>query len=185
MTDPPISRHSAYFMGAFLEGALAERLQEFRQRYNIGTDPFILPHVTLVRSFWRPAKALPEAEMTRLLAAQQHIQPFELKWGRIGCFVIPRRVIYLTVEPIPGLLAARQKLREALQLNDQQSFTPHLTLAKDLSPEEFEKVLSQLEQAQWRIAYWPVQVKQLWLMQREENETVWRCIRQLDLGRRE
>jgi 2'-5' RNA ligase len=120
-------------------------------------------------------------ELNRLLVVRNQIQPFELSWGRIGCFLIPQRVIYLAVEPTPGLLEARQKLLEALQLDDQRPFTPHLTLAKGIGPAEFDRLLAQLEQTEWRVAAGLVWVDQLRVMQRRQNEAAWRCIQQLDL----
>jgi 2'-5' RNA ligase len=173
------------FIGAFLSGDLAERLQTFRRRHSTGTDRFTGPHVTLVRSFWRsgPATSENEAEtMTRLRAIQDQIQPFELGLGGVRAFLSPKRVIYMAVEPTTDLPAARRKLLEALELDDHRPFTPHLTLAKGLDQDQFEMLLAQLEQSEWHTGRWSVSIDQLWLMQRGPDEPAWRCIQRLRLA---
>ena len=172
------------FAGAFPTGELAERIQALRQRYDAKTARITAPHVTLAGTYWRTGPATPENEaeaIARLQDVQSRIQPFELTLGGVRSFLPGTPVVYLHVELVDGLLAARRTLLEALGQDKHRRFVPHLTLTMRLGRDETRSLLAQLQQSEWHTGQWAVLIDRLWLMQRGPGDSAWRYTHRVDL----
>jgi len=170
------------FVGAFPTGDLAERIQHLRQRHDPVTARSTVPHVTLAGTYWRTGPATPENEaqtIACLRAIQDQIAPFDLLLGGVSSF--EPDVIYLEVDPTPGLLAARNVLLQALGPDKHRHFVPHLTLAMHLDRRETRALLAQLQQSEYHSERWSVHMDHLWLVQRGPGDPAWRYIHRIDL----
>jgi len=173
------------FVGAFPTGDLAGRIQQLRQRHDPVTARITAPHVTLAGTYWRTGPATPANEtatIARLRALQGQIAPFDLLLGGVSTFMPGTRVIYLKVEPTPGLLAARTVLLQALGLDKHRRFVPHLTLAMRLDRRETRALLAQLQRSEWHSGRWSVHIDHLRLVQRGPGDPAWRDIHRIDLS---
>jgi 2'-5' RNA ligase len=90
-------------------------------------------------------------------------------------------VLYLGVRPARELLAARQLLLHVIGEDKHRRFTPHLTLAQRLAPEELAAAEARLLVTKWERERWRVPVTQLQLMQRGPDDPAWRTIAVLEL----
>ncbi len=185
--DKP-GEHSDYriFAGAFPAGELAGRIQAVRERYDLKTSRITAPHVTVAGTSWRSGPATAEAlaadgTVARLERAQNQIKPFDLVLGGVESFLPGTAVVYLRVEPTPGLLAARRALLDALGPDKHRVFTPHLTLTMRLGRQESESLLADLRRTEWGRGSWSVPLDHLWLMQRGPNDPAWRYVYRIEL----
>ena len=120
--------------------------------------------------------------IARLQAIQDRIQPFDLVLGGVRSFLPGTPVIYLHVEPTPGLLAARRVLLQALGPDKHPHFVSYLTLAMRLARDETSALLAQLQHTEWHTRRWTLPIDHLWLVQRGPNDPAWRYIHRLDLS---
>lgn len=174
------------FVGAFPQGALAERIQALRQQLDPKTAAITPPHVTLAGTYWRSGPATLENEkeaITRLRRVESRIKPFDLVLGGVFSFLPHNAVIYLGVQLTAGLLGARWMLQEALGLDKHgQRFTPHLTLAMRLDITRTAVLVAELQSSEWHNGRWTVPMDDLRLMQRGQNDPAWRSIYRICLG---
>jgi 2'-5' RNA ligase len=172
------------FVGAFLDGDLAEQIQLVRQTHDPKTARITDPHVTLAGTYWRQGEATSANEadtIERLLAVQAQLTPFELIVGGIRAFPPRNTVTYLHIEPTPDLLAARELLLGVLGPDQHRQFTPHLTLTMRLDSRQSNELLRQLKQTAWHTSRWTVPIFDLWLMLRGPNDPAWCYIQQIKL----
>lgn len=182
------SRDYRIFIGAFLTGELAERLQAVQAHYDPPTAHITPPHVTLAGTYWRAGPATPENETTliaRLQSVPKQIAPFTLRLG--GIYTVPladHPVVYLGVELSPELLAARRILLAVMGEAERQKprrFTPHLTLAMRLADSPAQRMIQELEESEWATPQWTAPIHELKLMQRGPKDAAWRAIAQVPL----
>lgn len=174
------------FVGAFPQGALAQRIQALREQYDPVTARITAPHVTLAGTYRRRGPATPEQEaetMARLQAIGGKLEAFPLHLGGIALFAPTERpVIYLQVEPTPALLAVRTALINLLGRDKHHHFTPHLTLAMRLKGPTARQMLDALHQSEWHRERWQAPIERLALMQRGPADPAWRAIGEVTLG---
>lgn len=163
------------FVGAFITGELAARIQQVRYRYDARTARITPPHVTLAGTYWRTGPPTPDNE-SLLIAELCEIElpAFSLTLGGIQTF--GQRVLYLGVASTPELLAVRRRLLAVMGQDKHQVYTPHLTLAMRLSPAAFQTMRADLEPSEWGRSRWPASITELWLMQRGPADPAWRKI---------
>ncbi len=165
------------FVGAFPDGALAETLQTLRRRYDPVTARITPPHVTLWGTQWRHGPPTPQQEaetIATLTRHQKNIPPFSLELGGIEAF--EAGVIYLAVRCSPELLAARERLLQALGPDKHGQFTPHLTLAMRLDVAKTQAMLAELRLSAWQTTPHIAPIRRLHLMQRRPSDPAWRAI---------
>ena len=103
--------------------------------------------------------------------------------GGVGSFLPANPVIFLQIEPSPGLLAARRVLQEALGPDKHGArFTPHLTLAMRLDQGQTALLLKDLQRSQWQSGCWVIRIEELGFMQRGPGDPSWRTIAHLSLS---
>jgi 2'-5' RNA ligase len=172
------------FVGAFPEGDLADRIQAVRLQYDAKTARITNPHVTLAGTYWRSGSPTPENEadtIERLRSIENQIPPFEIKIGGVETFLPDTPVVYLHIEPTPGLLAARKTLLHVIGRDKQRHFTPHLTLSMRLDQPKTAALLKQLRQTDWHTRRWSTIIDHLWLMQRGSSDPAWRYIHRVEM----
>ena len=173
------------FVGAFPAGELADRIQAVRERYDPKTAAITAPHVTLAGTYWRTGPPTLQSEagiIRRLETAAAGIPPFELLLNGGRSFPPRSRpVIYLAVEPTPGLLSARRTLLEALGADKHRRYTPHLTLAMRLEATAARAMLAELRGGEWDAQRWTAPIGELRLMQRGPQDPAWRAIAHFQL----
>lgn len=182
------SRDYRIFIGAFLTGELAERLQLVQAHYDPPTAHITPPHVTLAGTYWRSGPATSENEaslIARLQAIPKQIAPFTLTLGGIYTFPLADHpVIYLGVGLSPELLAARRSLLAVMGEAERQKprrFTPHLTLAMRLAETPAQRMMEELQASEWASQQWVAPIRELRLMQRGPTDAAWRAIARLPL----
>jgi 2'-5' RNA ligase len=170
------------FAGAFLEGELAAEIQALREALDPVTAAITPLHVTLAGTYWRSGRATAENETVlihRLQQRRRRLPRFTLELGGIRRF--GNRVLYLGVKPTRGLLAVREGLLKVMGPDKHRRFTPHLTLAQRLEPEELAAAEASLLLTKWEQERWRAPVTQLQLMQRGPDDPAWRTIALLQL----
>lgn len=174
------------FVGVFPVGDIVADIQALRLQHDAKTARITAPHVTLAGTYWRrgPATADNEAEtVARLNAVLPQIRPFDLVMGGVESFLPGNPVIFLHIEPSPGLLAARQALLAALGPDKHGSrFTPHLTLAMRLDQEHAMRLLEELRRSAWHSGRWVLRITELGFMQRGPGDPGWRTIAHMSLA---
>jgi 2'-5' RNA ligase len=174
------------FIGAFLAGDLADRVQALRMRWDPKTAKITPPHVTLAGTYERrgiPSPASEAEAITRLGGLHQLIPPFELVMAGIRTFPpADQPVIYLGIEPTPELLAARQALLGFLGPDKHRRFNPHLTLAMRLQGEPLRKALAYFQNSDWATRRLTFTVSELRMMQRGPSDAYWRCVANFPLN---
>ncbi len=174
------------FVGAFPTGELAERIQALRKRYDAKTARITAPHVTMAGTYWHKGPPTPENEaetIRRLQTIEEQLQPFDLVLGGVETFLPHVAVLYLQVQSTPGLLEARRLLLQALGMDKNRNYTPHLTLAMRLGEGQLRSLLAQLRQSEWGRERWAAPIDHLWLMQRGPEGPAWRYIYRVTLAK--
>jgi 2'-5' RNA ligase len=180
-----MARDYRIFAGAFVEGALGERIQALRQQYDPVTARVTPPHVTLAGTYWRagPATAENEREAIRRLEILPGIlPPFDLQLGGVRTFPGERPVVYLGVALTQGVIEARNLLLSMLGPDRHADFKPHLTLAMRLPWERAWQMVSELHESEWAAGPFSAAITELRLMQRGPGDRARRAIHRVDLA---
>lgn len=183
--EPGMKQDYRIFVGAFLEGDLADSVQAIRQQYDPVTARITPPHVTLAGTYWRsgPATLENEAEAIRRLEILPGIlQPFDLILGGVRTFPGERPVVYLGVTVNKGLVEARNLLLSMLGEDKHRDFHPHLTLAMRLPWDKAWEMVNELQATPWNNETVIAPIRTLRLMQRGSADHAWRCIYTLELA---
>ena len=170
------------FVGAFPTGELAQSLQQVREEVDGKTAKIIAPHVTLAGTYWRNGEATragAQGLIDKLDALSGQLNGFDLQLGGIQTF--GDRVIYLGAKPTDPMLAVRRALINAIGQDKHRRFKPHLTLALRLEQPAFDETLAQLRESEWENGRFTAPITELHLMQRGENDDVWRSIHTIPL----
>lgn len=171
------------FVGAFPKGPAAEAIQAWRQRYDPVTARITQPHVTLWGTTWRtgtPTAANEAAAIKQLTHLCTGLSPFELTIGEVAIF--KPHVVYLKAGPLPTLTTIRAALVHALGMDKHQQFTPHLTLAMRLNPEQTRIMLADMPASGVGTRVFTFAIEALCLMQRGPEDLAWRPIACANLG---
>ncbi len=172
------------FVGAFLEGDLADLIQAVRLQHDARTARITKPHVTMAGTYWRNGAPTPENEahtIAQLRSIEHQLHPFEMQIGGVETFLPDNPVIYLHIEPTPELLAVRAILLHVIGQDKQRHFTPHLTLTMRLDAHQTETLLAQLRQTDWLMQRRSISIDHLWLMQRGPHDPAWRYIHRIEM----
>lgn len=185
MSPQPEKKDYRIFVGAFLQGELAERIQAIRMHYDPITAQITPPHVTLAGTYWRsgPPTAENEAEaMRKIEIIQGVLPPFELLLNGIHTFPGERPIVYLGVKVNPGLIEARNLLQSVLGTDKHRDFSPHLTLAMRLPWDKAWEMVNELQPTPWNTETVSAPMRELRLMMRGPADHAWRCIHTLQLA---
>jgi len=168
------------FIGAFLSGDLAERIQAIRVRLDPKSAKNTMPHVTLAGTYTRIGLPTPGSEaeaISRLCTLHNSVEPFDLVLSGVRTFPPAEQpVIYLHVESTPGLLAARQVIMDQIGPDKHKRFIPHLTLGTRLQGESARRALNTLKTSDLATHRFATAISELRLMQRGPVDSSWRCI---------
>lgn len=180
------------FVGAFLQGDLAEQLQALRCRYDPVTAQVAPPHVTLAGTYTRKEtpqdaslQAIIDAEaesIRRMQILPGILQPFDLVVGGVRTFPGTRPVVYLNVEVNKGLIEARHLLLSILGMDKHSEFKPHLTLAMRTSWEKSWEMVEELQDSAWNQQRLTFPIQDLQLMVRQPTDPAWKCIHKTQLS---
>ena len=146
------------------------------------TAKIIAPYVTLAGTYWRNGEATragAQGLIDKLDALSGQLNGFDLQLGGIQTF--GDRVIYLGAKPTDPMLAVRRALINAIGQDKHRRFKPHLTLALRLEQPAFDETLAQLRESEWENGRFTAPITELHLMQRGENDDVWRSIHTIPL----
>ena len=171
------------FVGAFPTGELADRIQAIRLQYDLKTAQITAPHVTLAGTYWRTGPPTPanEAELIEKLSSlARKIPPFSLSLG--GIYAFGQRTAYLGVASTDKLDWVRRQLLKQAGKDKHRQFKPHLTLAMRLQQPAFDEMVTSLRQTEWHTEQVVAPISELHLMQRGEDDAVWRSIYTISLG---
>ncbi len=180
-----MSKDYRVFVGAFVKGELAERIQAVREKYDPVTARITAPHVTLAGTYWRSGPATAESEaksIRRLQILEGLIQPFTLYLGGVRTFPGKRPVVYIHVEVTDELMEARRLLLSVLGADKHRDFNPHLTLAMRLSWEKSWEMVTELQASELNRETGQAPIRILQLMQRGPQDQAWRSIFSLPLN---
>lgn len=146
------------------------------------------PHITLKMPF-QVTGTLREV-VERIERVARRTEPIDLSLAGIGGFPGPyMNAIYATVEPNPRLMALHTELVEALcgavenvhpytADIELHSYVPHITLASDLTDEQFEHLMARLRGRELRGHF---ELREMSLMRRDAHGR-WRGVRTFPLG---
>lgn len=139
-----------YGVAIFPSKKIQDEANSYRKRY----DPhyaLIPPHVTLKEPFEADDETINEI-MGELREVSNKTAPFQLMINKVSSFSPVTNTIYLKVEPVKDLLGLNEKLHSGrLPKVQTYSFVPHITIAQDLSDDEFSDVFGSLTMKDFNI----------------------------------
>lgn len=132
-----------YGIVAFPSKQTQDLANRYRKRYDTHYA-LIPPHITLVEMFDGDENTLQQtSEILEQLATQ--FGPVAINASRVSTFSPATNTIYFRIEPTAQLNALHDSICSALQVKQQHSFTPHITIAQDLSDSEHDDIIGQLK----------------------------------------
>ncbi|MHA6251719.1 YjcG family protein [Oceanobacillus sp. CAU 1775] len=122
----------------------SKEIQDVANSYRKRYDPryaMIPPHITLKDKF-----KIPEGKMNEVIAAlkdiAQNTEPFKININKVSSFEPTTNAIYFKVEPSDEIIELEEKLQSGVFENTRKHpFVPHVTLAQELSHNEFTDIL--------------------------------------------
>lgn len=119
---------------------LQEKVNSYRKRYDSHYS-VIAPHMTLKSHF----EAADIDEVAQQVAAiAEHTSTFDIQINKVSNFAPVKYVIYFKVEQNETLTHLHRQFAELFG-EDPHPYVPHLTIAQDLTSQEFEDVYGQLQ----------------------------------------
>lgn len=132
-----------YGIAIFPSKPVQDDANSYRKRYDPNYS-LIPPHITLLQSFEADDDLIKELS-TEMRFIAKDTKPFTIYVNKVSSFVPVANTIYFKVEPVQTLLDLYDLLDESLfPEKEKNSFVPHITIAKDLTDDEFSDVLSSL-----------------------------------------
>lgn len=132
-----------YGIAIFPSKSVQDDANSYRKRY----DPhysLIPPHITLKQAFEADDKLIQELS-TEMRYIAQDTKPFTIYINKVSSFVPVQNKIYFKVEPVQTLLELYDRFHEGIfPVNNKHSFVPHITIAQNLTDDEFSDVLCSL-----------------------------------------
>ncbi len=139
---------SMYFVALVAPAAINREVNRFKKwmkdQYQCIVALKSPAHITLVKPFWIETN-WEEYLLTTLQSCEMNIAPFKVSLNGFSHF--GKRVIYVDVEPDPGLNGLKKQVEDHFirtfgdsLKREQLSFQPHITIAnRDLKPGDFNK----------------------------------------------
>ncbi|RLL45082.1 hypothetical protein D8M04_09440 [Oceanobacillus piezotolerans] len=133
-----------YGIAIFPSKPIQDEANSYRKRYD-SHYALIPPHITLKSGF-----EADDATIEELIVELKHIanatKPFKVNINKVSNFSPVSNTIYFKVEPTQELVELQQQLHRGKFTNNMQhSFVPHITIAQNLSDDEFSDVVGTLK----------------------------------------
>ena len=147
MSPGPIctDRINCFAVVSYIPEPLAGFLDELRQE--LVPNCFLRAHITILPP--RPSTATPEADWRHLSGIAQRFRPFEMELKAVEVFPISD-VIYVSVGQGAEWLRSMHEAMDfgGLCYKERYAYHPHVTLAQDLKPDEFDELI-QVARRRW------------------------------------
>lgn len=131
-----------YGIVAFPSKQTQDLANHYRKRYDTHYSQ-IPPHFTFVDSFTAEESEINDI-VAKVSAVASRFAPIEMHATRVSTFLPVTNAIYFRIEPTPQIHAIHQALVDTLQHQQKHVFTPHITIAQDLSDAEHDDIIGQL-----------------------------------------
>lgn len=136
-----------YGIAIFPSKEIQDEANALRKRY----DPQysrIPPHITLKSSFSLNNNERDEMIHELKLIAND-LEPFSIRISKVRSFAPVTNTIYFKIEPTPELTLLYDRMHAGVfPHNDEHAFVPHITIAQDLSEQEYSDVYGTLRMKQ-------------------------------------
>lgn len=133
-----------YGIAIFPSKTIQDKANSYRKRYD-SHYALIPPHITLKEPFEESEERIDEI-VEELFKVARDIQPFELEIKKVKSFYPVSNTIYLKVEPVEELMELNEKLHSGkLPKEKTYAFVPHITIAQDLTHDEYSDVFGRLQ----------------------------------------
>lgn len=133
-----------YGIVAFPSKKIQDKANSYRKRY----DPhyaLIPPHITLKEAFDADEEHIDEI-VDELFKVSGESKPFDVIIKKVSSFSPVTNTIYLKVEPVNELIELNEKLHsEKLPGERTYAFVPHITIAQDLTHDEYSDIFGRLK----------------------------------------
>lgn len=127
----------------FPSKSVQDEANSYRKRY----DPhysLIPPHITLKTPFEADEELIKELS-TEMRYIAKDTKPFTVYINKVSSFAPVTNTIYFKVEPIQSLIDLNSHMHEGIfPSRGKHSFVPHITIAQNLTDDEFSDVFSSL-----------------------------------------
>lgn len=133
-----------YGIAIFPSKQIQDKANSYRKRYD-SHYALIPPHITLKEPFEVDDNSINEI-MEELFRIAGETAPFELVIKKVSSFYPVSNTIYLKVEPTSELLSLNEKLHSGILPSERNyAFVPHITIAQDLTHDEYSDVFGRLK----------------------------------------
>lgn len=160
----------------------SKKIQDFANSYRKRYDShyaLIPPHITLKYAFEVEEDKLNEL-VQQLRNVARETEPFTLRVTKFSSFYPVNNVIYLKVEKTEPLIKLHEKLhRPPFIEQTDYAFVPHITIARDLSNDEYSDVFGRLKM---QSVHFEEQVDRFHLLYQLENGS-WSAYETFHLGK--
>lgn len=133
-----------YGIAIFPSKPIQDEINSYRKRY----DPHyaqIPPHLTLKEAFEANDDTI-EMLITELKHIANETDSFKINVNKVSTFSPVTNTIYLKVEPIQELIDLSEKMQAGkFPKNMEYNFVPHITIAQDLSHDEYSDVYGSMQ----------------------------------------
>lgn len=134
--------------------------KSFSEKYHTHKALKVMPHITLIAPFKRPANFETEIHLN-LQDYFSDVSPFQIEIKGYGSFQKASKVIFYKIEKSKELLGMHQELVHFMRNNLKFSaaetsymYHPHITIAyRDLTDENFEKAWAEYETKEFTSAF--------------------------------
>ncbi|RHW39842.1 hypothetical protein D1B33_03035 [Lysinibacillus yapensis] len=132
-----------YGIVAFPSKRFQDLANTYRKRYDSHYSK-ITPHITLKEAFEADESDIQDISQTIASIAQKYA-PLMIHASKVSSFYPTTNVIYFKIEPTNQLQNIHQDLQNALNIGKPKHvFTPHITIAQDLTATEHDDIFGQL-----------------------------------------
>lgn len=132
-----------YSIVIFPSKNLQDVANSYRKRYDSHYS-LIPPHITLKQPFEETEIDI-QAISEKLSHLAKDFHPFPIKVTKFSSFKPVNNIIYMKIEPRQELIQLHEALNKLfIQHPNEHNFTPHITVGRDLSDDEYSDVFSQL-----------------------------------------
>lgn len=133
-----------YGIAIFPSKEIQDDANALRKRY----DPRyaqIPPHITVKEAFEYDEKDI-DSISNALAEIAKETKPFDIEINKVSTFAPVTNTIYFKVENTPELTTLNEKLHDGIFSTEKDyNFVPHITIAQELSDEEYHDVFGSLK----------------------------------------